>query len=348
MLATLPMVTVPTVRGDAAYRALLTDRSAPATIAYPTLASVRAMLARDAQKPVVVEPALTKRGLVRMRHGAPVMTIVSKPDYALRREDYRAHDYGIPTPVKVGRSYFLQCQCGHLSRLLTHTSKMLCESWSLPAVESCPGVMVGKNAICGTSRKKMNCYARGGMYLWDSTIHAQWARYIWTLAAMETRTGRDAWVAVMTGAIAEATRTPDAWGLRRFRIHDSGDVFSPEYGFSLARVIRSLYFPDGGPTVLFWTPTRSYRLGHKDPAMLAALRAMQQPNSNVRPSALFIDTSVPTVPGLAAGSTVLSTVPTLPQTYRCPALAGDGTCGECKGRFICWTQPGVAVGYPLH
>jgi hypothetical protein len=300
----------------------------------PTVASAIETLRRDAQREVIYD----ERG-----------KLLSGPRYALRRDGYKQHDYGTIVPVFKAGGWYLRCGgCGRESILQATTSKMHCKSWSLPAVETCPGMVIGKGAVCGTTRDRMNCYATSGCYQWDCTIHAQWARYMWTLQCLETAEGRDEWVRIVTDSIGRATRKRDKWGLRRYRFMDSGDIFSAELARMIGRVIANL------PGVYFWSPNRTYRLGVKHPAMLAALQQTAAYGSHaLRPSALFIDTPPPVVPGLAAGTTVLATVNRMKGVYRCPALDGDGTCASCvtpqgKPLFICFTRPDIAVGFPLH
>lgn len=206
-----------------------------------------------------------------------------------------------------------------LPALLTNTSKMPCPSWGLPAGRACPGAKYGEGSICG------QCYAAKGNYGVPMVQHALSERYRWTLALMRTPAGQDAFVAYMTRAI-------ETVGSPYFRVHDSGDLFSPAYARCWARIARNLSH------IRFWFPTRSYRIQSLLPAIqeLAAL-----PNVTVRPSALLLDADAPVVDGLAAGSGATFSK----RDATCPAYRQEGKCLDCRS---CWDRPTVPVLYPLH
>lgn len=209
--------------------------------------------------------------------------------------------------------------CKSLPMLLSNTSKMPCPSWGLPAGKACPGAKYGEGTICGA------CYAAKGNYGVPIVRHAQQERFRWTLALMRTEDGRDAFVAYMTAAIAST-------GLPYFRVHDSGDLFSPAYAACWARIARNLSH------IRFWFPTRSYRIANLLPSIqeLSIL-----PNVTVRPSALFLDAAPPVIEGLAAGSGATHSK----SDATCPAYRQDGACRECR---FCWDRPNDPVLYPLH
>jgi hypothetical protein len=122
---------------------------------------------------------------------------------------------------------------GSAVALLTMTSKMPGPSWSLPAYQACPRA---NGSICDS------CYAGKGCYTWTSTVNAQAVRFAWTRESMKTATGREQWIATM----AEAIR-----GQAYFRVHDSGDMYSPVYAECWYQVcLRS-------PETRFWIPTRA-------------------------------------------------------------------------------------------
>jgi hypothetical protein len=203
--------------------------------------------------------------------------------------------------------------------LLSNTSKMPCPSWGLPAGKACPGAKFGEGTICGS------CYASKGNYGVPTVVHAQSERFRWTLALMKSEAGQDAFVAYMTAAI-------QATGLPYFRVHDSGDLFSPAYTRCWQRIARNLSH------VRFWFPTRSYRIGNLLPEIqgLAAL-----PNVTVRPSALMLDAPAPVIDGLQAGSGATYSK----SDATCPAYRQNGECRDCR---FCWDQPARPVLYPLH
>lgn len=203
--------------------------------------------------------------------------------------------------------------------LLTTTSKMPSKSWSLPAGDACPAAVFGAGAICGS------CYAAKGAYAWSTTKRAQRERFNWTVRSMRTPEGREEFIATMVAAIG--TRNP------YFRVHDSGDLFSPAYTSAWAEIARRL------PTVQFWVPTRTYRFlaMPKWAAALAELSAL--PNVTIRPSALHFDAPAPEVPSMAAGTTASKA------GFTCPAHSQGNQCGSCRA---CWDAPSMPISYRKH
>jgi hypothetical protein len=157
--------------------------------------------------------------------------------------------------------------------LLTKTSKMACPSYSLPAGPqvsggTCPGANGGQSvmrpdglrdgaakvmrvtgkpvflsdAIC------QHCYATGNTrYGRTSMILKQTLVYAWTQSALAD----GSFVEVMTYAVdTSGDYLPERDGNRYFRIHDSGDFFSPDYLFAWKQVCNNL------PDITFWAPSR--------------------------------------------------------------------------------------------
>ena len=212
--------------------------------------------------------------------------------------------------------------------ILTATSKMPGPSFSLPAGKACPN---SHGEICS------HCYAQNGCYRYSSTRHAQNVRFAWTVQAMRTPEGMEAWIAAMVTAI-------EATGARYFRGHDSGDFFNVAYVQAWIAVCKAL------PEVKFWFPTREYQskastLGLEvlNPRMTYLRMLAALPNVTVRPSALSIGQYAPVVSGLHGGSTVNQ--PDVMRTYQCPAYRQGGHCGECR---TCWEEKSLPVSYPLH
>lgn len=217
--------------------------------------------------------------------------------------------------------------------LLTNTSKMPSRSWSLPAGRACPGAKYGANSICGT------CYAQKGAYAWGPVKRAQQARFEFAIQASKDMTVGLQFVTLMVQAITAEARRQQTRHRRQhgnldgfvpvFRVHDSGDLFSPAYTRLWIAICRQL------PTVRFWFPTRSYRIPNLMPALvtLAAL-----PNVSVRPSALHFGEAAPVIVGLSAGTTAATA------GFTCPASSQDGKCLDCRQ---CWTTD-VVVSYRKH
>jgi hypothetical protein len=209
--------------------------------------------------------------------------------------------------------------CTAIPQLLSNTSKMPCPSWGLPAGKACPGAKYGEGTICG------QCYASKGNYGVPMVRHALEERFRWTLALMKSAEGQDAFVAYMTRAI-------ESIGSPYFRVHDSGDLFSPAYIRCWQRIARNLSH------IRFWFPTRSYRILN----LLAPIQELAAaPNVTIRPSALMLDAAPPVIPGLAAGSGATYSQ----DDATCPAYRQNGECRDCRH---CWDNASVPVLYPLH
>lgn len=119
-----------------------------------------------------------------------------------------------------------------------------------------------------------------------------------------------------------------------FRVHDSGDLFSPAYTQMWTRVCANL------PEVRFWFPTRMWPHGGKA-VRLTTIAAVQElaalPNVTVRPSALQFDDPAPTVDGYGPGSSAAR------EGYNCPAHEQNNECRACRA---CWDSPdGVIYRY---
>lgn len=225
---------------------------------------------------------------------------------------------------------------GTTTLLLTEARKMPCASWSLPAREACPYMVTGAGTICGDPGKHTGCYADKGSYTqYPGVKRAQRARFAWVRECLKTDEGTDAFVRTMVDVI-RLTRNP------YFRVHDSGDLFSPAYVWAWVRIVQAL------PEVRFWFPTRSWRplvMSRMSPAVkmswqLALMALAAEPNVTVRPSALFFNAPAPRIPGLQAGSTAADD-----GSFTCPASLQNNECRDCRA---CWDQPDVAISYRAH
>lgn len=232
--------------------------------------------------------------------------------------------------VKLSKSAALRLRVpGTKVGLLTDTSKMPCLSWSLPAKHSCPWAVFGTGTICGS------CYAQKGKYVQPVVQNAQDVRFDWVRDCLKSESGTDSFVATMIDAVR---RTNNPY----FRVHDSGDLFSPAYIWAWVRIVQAL------PEVKFWFPTRSWR-----PAMMPkltpaarlswelALTALNsEPNVTVRPSALFFNAPAPQIPWLSAGSTAAND-----GSFTCPASTQNNECRDCRA---CWDMPESPISYRAH
>jgi len=182
-----------------------------------------------------------------------------------------------------------------------------------------------------------------------STEAAQAARFAWTREMMKTDEGLEQWVAYMVAAIRRATARQTE---KLFRIHDSGDFFSPRYARAWRMVCGQL------PEVDFWAPFRGWQLPtgsavdnlkpfrvlDESDLLLAELLAMAAlPNVTLRPSALNFGEPAPEIPGFHAGSAASNSH--LDGHYECPAQSQGNNCGSCR---VCWHSKSTRVRYHEH
>jgi len=191
------------------------------------------------------------------------------------------------------------------------------------------------------------CYAGKSSYAMYNNVHvAQRIRFMWVQKALEEGTFADE----MTDALIAALGPQESFGGKHvinpafFRIHDSGDFFSPEYMFEWFRVCENIR--SQLPRVRFWAPTRVWG----DPDFDEAFGFVPE-NLSLRPSALFYGISAPRARDqhefLAAGTA--SSPHRLKGHWDCPAYK-SGVLESCEGVGCrtCWTKPLVPVNYPTH
>lgn len=279
--------------------------------------------------------------------------------------------------------------------VLGWTKKMGCPSFSLPAGPpefggSCPGSIGGQSIVpprnlqrsalqvLQLTGEQVNladavcewCYAEGGNYRYGSKQLAQVVLYMWTRRAVADGT----FVAALDWAIKNADfhlGVTDSKKLgyypaekrgKFFRIHDSGDFFSPEYLRAWKEIANR------NPDVMFWAPSRYWAAGRG----AEFVNALNTPMNNliIRPSAFMVDKPAPSAaqlgPGHAAGSTVfdLKAKPAGgplhadgPYNWDCQAYAVEKEAHTCrhalapdkkKGCRACWLNPELVVNYTKH
>jgi len=196
---------------------------------------------------------------------------------------------------------------------LSKSSKMPCRSWSLQALDTCPGSLDSNGSLVPACS---GCYATSGNYRYPNVkaprIHN---RDDWK---------RDHWV---TDMVKELDND------RYFRWFDSGDM----YDIRLARKIHAVMLAT--PWVKHWLPTRM----HKFSKFASVIRDMSAlPNVVVRLSSdsidgTKIDTNLPNSTIIADGQTIDATV--------CEAYNREGKCGSCRA---CWDKTVHTVAYVGH
>lgn len=195
---------------------------------------------------------------------------------------------------------------------LAKTSKMPCKSWSLQALETCPGSVADGGGLVDACK---GCYAVGGFYRMPGAVAArQHNREDWK---------RPEWVDEMVEAIGD-----DPY----FRWFDSGDMYNLRLAQKICEVVRRT------PNTKHWIPTRMYKFA-KFHSVIQWLN--RQPNCVVR----FSSDSVTgeTVESLYS-STIVPTAKDGKGTV-CEAYSRGGKCGDCRA---CWNRDIAVIAYPAH
>jgi hypothetical protein len=197
---------------------------------------------------------------------------------------------------------------------LSKTSKLGTFSWSLQAVETCPG-SVGANgqlvAACS------GCYATTGMYNFPAVKAPR--------AANKEDWQRAEWVTDMVQALKKQTH---------FRWFDSGDMYSLDLAEKMLQVMQQT------PGTRHWLPTRM----HKFPKFAKVIKDMQAlPNVMVRPSSDAVDG---TFTKGVHGSTILPEGMAVPEGVKvCTAPEQGGKCLSCRA---CYNKDVAVIGYVAH
>jgi hypothetical protein len=200
---------------------------------------------------------------------------------------------------------------------LTQTTKMPCQSYSLPTIACVTGFKMREIAgsICAS------CYADKGNYRkYANNIEpAQHAR----LVSIDD----PLWVDAMVVSIGT-----DAY----FRWHDSGDIQNIEHLEKIAAVARAT------PNCQHWLPTREYGIVSAFTAQYAV-----PDNLIIRLSAMFTDKPVIVPASLknVAGIAVSNVHSTKPIGTACNAPKQNGECRTCRA---CWNRKVAAVSYSIH
>lgn len=144
------------------------------------------------------------------------------------------------------------------------------------------------------------CYASGGNYPSPHVQAGEMVKFWWIATCMKSEAGREEFIATMVEAVLAENRKPTRHGIRPFRIHSSGDFFSPTYFDAWCEIARRVEKLD--PSVRFWAPTRVWGQRHFDWGQLRGMK-----NLVVRPSAYHVGDFAPEelVEGQARGTTAI-------------------------------------------
>lgn len=188
------------------------------------------------------------------------------------------------------------------------------KSWSLNALETCPGSRSNKGELVPACN---GCYATDGNYRFKNVRASRdHNREDWQ---------RPDWVADMVAALDTE---------RYFRWLDSGDL----YDVRLARKVRAVMAAT--PHVKHWLPTRMHKFAKFRP-VLEAMQAL--PNVMVRFSSDSVTGEF--TPGVH-GSTIVPSREAAPTSVSvCLAYEHDGKCSGCRA---CWDRTVPVIAYVAH
>jgi hypothetical protein len=279
---------------------------------------------------------------------------------------YLEIDPPLPRQYKVrGEGYYTLLPLRQ-TEILTMPSKMAAFSFSLPAGAPgrdkkglCPGSCPASVYDTGNPLFICNaCYALGGRYAGSDYILKSQLVYEWTRRCLKEGTFvdhmvailEDAWHLKTEGAQTRTSGSAEAGNRRRiwfgtdkfFRLHDSGDFFSPEYWEAWCEICEAY------PNTLFWAPTRVALRRDGSPNEPWVRRFQNAPrNLVVRPSTLHFEAKHPTIPGLAAGT--MCSLNKVEGVHSCPVYWSEDydTCDDADCR-VCWLNRNLPVSYPAH
>ena len=185
-------------------------------------------------------------------------------------------------------------------------------SWSLQAIETCPGSSDGKGGLVPACQ---GCYATTGNYRFANVKKPrEFNREDWK---------RVGWDRDMIDALGNS---------RYFRWFDSGDMYDIKLAWKIFEVMRKT------PWVKHWLPTRM----HKFDKFKTVIQAMQDlPNVVVRLSSDSVSGEV--IEGLNTSTIFSGTVPD--GVFECQAYKHDGKCNGCRA---CYDKSVQVIGYKAH
>ena len=198
---------------------------------------------------------------------------------------------------------------------LSKAGKMPCRSWSLEALDTCPGSINRTTGELVDACK--GCYATTGNYRFPNVKAPR--------VHNKTDWKRDEWVDDMVLELRKDSH---------FRWFDSGDVYA------LALAEKILQVMERTPLTKHWLPTRMHKFMKFRPVFVKMERL---PNVVVRKSSDSIQGR------LIRGKTISTIVPyagaETPEMTLCSAYDNEGKCGDCRA---CWDKTVKVIAYPAH
>tara|TARA_R110002126_G_scaffold23527_1_gene82363 strand:+ start:2450 stop:3109 length:660 start_codon:yes stop_codon:yes gene_type:complete len=198
---------------------------------------------------------------------------------------------------------------------LSKAGKMPCKSWSLQALDTCPGSIKQDGELVDACK---GCYATTGNYNFPNVkaprVHN---REDWKRAD---------WVQEMIKELKKQTH---------FRWFDSGDVYDHRLAKKMLKVMEET------PWCKHWLPTRM----HKFPKINIVLKEMDKlPNAAVRLSSDSINGEL--IQSKMPTSTIVPTAEDATSSMTvCKAYERDGKCADCRA---CWDKSVKTIAYVAH
>lgn len=197
---------------------------------------------------------------------------------------------------------------------LSRTSKLGTFSWSLQALETCPGSVDGAGNLVDACR---GCYATTGFYMMPDAIRVRDAnREDWQ---------REGWVDDMVAALIGETH---------FRWFDSGDMYS------IALAEKILQVMERTPGCKHWLPTRMYKF-----AKYRNVIALMQSLSNVVVRFSSDSATGGILPGMTTSTIFPGNEPAPAGSTVCEAYKRGGKCADCRA---CYDRNVTVIAYPAH
>lgn len=229
--------------------------------------------------------------------------------------------------------------------------KLAAMAWNLPSGApsnggSCPAAQTVQSTVdpaahinIGADPKRsicQRCYAPSMDASVTAVFHvASVMRQRWVSDSMRGGKSGEAFVKTMVWAIREArihlTQTSPAF--RPFRVHGTGDFFTPPYAYAWARIANGL------PEHVFFAPTRTWLLPAWERIWPDVLARVTNRNLVVRPAAMHQGDVPPRVYPLAAGAAFEGS-----GDWTCPAYGTAQTCQTASCR-VCWLEPAKSVDF---
>ena len=197
---------------------------------------------------------------------------------------------------------------------LSKASKMPCKSWSLQALDTCPGSKKPDGSLVDACK---GCYATTGNYRYPNVVKPRLSNQIdWK---------RELWVRDMVRELDNE---------RYFRWFDSGDVYDLRLAKKILEVMQQTHWCS------HWLPTRM----HKFPKFLPVFEKMEAlQNVVVRYSSDSVTGE--TIPGKTTSTITPFAGDDTDIISVCRAYEREGKCGSCRA---CWDKSVPVIAYPAH